>query len=77
MLSYLYLIAIFSILFSFFRLSILAVLILSLNHGTGVRFGMEHDRRGAWVSNNEVRDLCRSFTRSFKSSGGDVITDVL
>ena len=38
---------------------------------------MEHDRRGAWVSNNEVRDLWMSFTRSFKSSGGDVITDVL
>ena len=38
---------------------------------------MEHDRRGAWVSNNEARDLCRSFTRSFKSSGGDVIADVL
>ena len=66
----------FSPCFFLFRLSILAVLILSLNQGTGVRFGIEHDRRGAWLSNSEVRDLCRSFTRSFKSSGGDVITDV-
>ena len=38
--------------FSFFRLSILAVLILSLNPRTGVWSGREHDRRGAWVSNN-------------------------